>query len=185
MSSWLRVSPVLVGDTLKIQMESTLSTPCTLTRVCLPVCVYFSLKGKEIGSASWERGHVGSVETQGAVCLQLPWASRAWNEIPSCSDYTSSASNCWVCEDSVICHSSEMPLTHHHPALVSTIVLAKVTPFPTSLDFWKSSQFAFYWSLWGLALPFHVYKALPPWHSWLIFLTGIMKSEKVAREAIF
>lgn len=118
---------------------------CTFTCVCLPACIYFSLKGKEIGSATWERGHVGSEETQGAVCLQLPWASRAWNEVPSCSDYRSSSSNCCVCEDSVICHSSEMPITHHHPALVSTIVLAKVTPFPTSLDFQKSSLSAFYW----------------------------------------
>lgn len=78
--------------------------------------------------------------------------------------------------------------------LVSTIVLAEVVPpFPTSLTFRRAHCLPSYWLLWGLAVPFHVYKALPPWHSWLIhtgghltqtgkiffFLTGITKLKKL------
>ena len=169
------------------------------THTCVPACVCVLQFERKRNRLSFLRegthgkcGNTGSCLSAAALGFKiLEWGSQLFR-LPT-------ASSCWVCEDLVICHSSEMPLTHHHPALVSTIVLAKVTPFPTSLDFWKSSQFAFYWSLWELALPFHVYKALPPWHSWLIhtgghltqtgkiffFLTGIMKSEKVAREAIF
>lgn len=132
----------------EVQTESTLSTMCVRVCVCIPhVCTYCSLQGK-ISSVTWGRGFTtrkhGKDRRQNF--LQLPWALRAWNEIHSYLGYRSISINCCVPAGSISCHLSERHAYYPKvpPALVSTIVLAKVTPSPTSLDFLNSSLSTFY-----------------------------------------
>lgn len=116
--------------------------------VCvLPVCAHTSVC-KDSNEFSYLRdrdlfqGNMGRMENRGLSAGALGFG--VWHEVHSCSgDGTSSHSVC-VREDSVVGNPSERA-AYPMPSvpLVSTVVLAKVAPFPASLRFQNSSPSAF------------------------------------------
>lgn len=117
---------------------------CVCVCMCLPLCVYISVY-KEWKQA-WlpQDGNHGNEEIQGTLCscpgLQEPGMRFTAIEVTSAAPATAV---CMKIPPFVI-PQKEMLITYRHSALVSTIILDKVIPFPGSFDFQKSSLSAFY-----------------------------------------
>lgn len=147
----LCVLPVLMRNRLEVQIRLTVNAVCVPahTQMHVPVCVYMlqGVRKRNRSSVTWgmetyfkDTWNVKKYRELFAAALgfkSLQWGSQLFRLRRQLQWLLC----VWTLNRSSFL--SNMPITHGHPALVSTIVLAKVTPFPPSPDFQNSLPSAF------------------------------------------